>query len=140
MYYYSAKENAFYPEELKQNYIDANTFPDDAVIVGDDIWLTFEVNTPPSGMVRIAGENGLPQWDKYLPLSEDELIKQAQYERTSRLNEVVKYTQNWQSQLMLGIISKNDKASLLKWMNYAQQLQAMEITTTTDLIRPEKPE
>ncbi|QAV24705.1 tail fiber assembly protein [Proteus hauseri] len=140
MYYYSAKENAFYPEALKQDYINANTFPDDAVIVDDKVWLIFEINQPPIGMVRVAGKDGLPQWNKHPLLSPIELVKQAQYERTLRLNEVSKYTQNWQTQLMLGIISENDKDKLLKWMKYAQLLQAMEITTIIDLHWPAKPE
>lgn len=140
MYYYSAKENAFYPEELKQDYINANTFPDDAVIVDDKIWSIFEINKPPAGMVRVAGKDGLPKWNKHPLLSPTELVKQAEYERILRLNEVSKYTQNWQTQLVLGIISENDRDKLLKWMRYAQSLQEMEITTITDLYWPQKPE
>ena len=91
-------------------------------------------------MVRVAGKDGLPKWNKHPLLSPAELVKQAEYERILRLNEVSKYTQNWQTQLMLGIISENDRGKLLKWMRYAQSLQEMEITTITDLCWPQKPE
>ncbi|RXK33798.1 hypothetical protein BBD39_07570 [Arsenophonus endosymbiont of Bemisia tabaci Asia II 3] len=62
MYYYSAKENTFCPAELKQAYIDAGSFPEDATEVNDDVWLEFVGNPPPNGKERTVGEAGLPVW------------------------------------------------------------------------------
>lgn len=72
MYHYSPSKNAFYPDELKQVYIDAGTFPDDTVEVSDDVWLEFAGNHPPEGKQRAAGHDNLPCWvDIPLPDIED---------------------------------------------------------------------
>ncbi|EOA1532045.1 DUF4376 domain-containing protein [Salmonella enterica subsp. enterica serovar Braenderup] len=72
MYYYSPSQNVFYPEDLKEVYIDAGTFPDDTVKVSDDVWLEFAGNPPPEGRQRAAGHDGLPCWvDIPLPDIED---------------------------------------------------------------------
>ncbi|MGG5931918.1 DUF4376 domain-containing protein [Salmonella enterica] len=72
MYHYSPSKNAFYPDELKQVYIDAGTFPADTVEVSDDVWLEFAGNHPPEGKQRAAGSDNLPCWvDIPLPDIED---------------------------------------------------------------------
>lgn len=72
MYHYSPTQNTFYPDELKQVYIDAGTFPDDTVEVSDDVWLEFAGNHPPEGKQRAAGHDNLPCWvDIPLPDIED---------------------------------------------------------------------
>lgn len=72
MYHYSPSNNAFYPEDLKQVYIDAGTFPDDTVEVSDDVWLEFAGNHSPEGKQRAAGKDSLPCWvDIPLPDIED---------------------------------------------------------------------
>lgn len=72
MYHYSPSKNAFYPDELKQVYIDAGTFPDDTVEVSDDVWLEFAGNHPPEGKQRASGSDNLPCWvDIPLPDIED---------------------------------------------------------------------
>ncbi|EGX5147801.1 phage tail protein, partial [Salmonella enterica] len=71
MYHYSPTQNTFYPDELKQVYIDAGTFPDDTVEVSDDIWLEFAGNHPPEGKERAAGHDNLPCWED-IPLPDIE--------------------------------------------------------------------
>ncbi|EAW1317818.1 DUF4376 domain-containing protein [Salmonella enterica subsp. diarizonae] len=72
MYHYSPTQNTFYPDELKQVYIDAGTFPDDTVEVSDDVWLEFAGNHPPEGKQRATGSDNLPCWvDIPLPDIED---------------------------------------------------------------------
>ncbi|EAO9637483.1 DUF4376 domain-containing protein [Salmonella enterica] len=72
MYHYSPSNNAFYPDELKQVYIDAGSFPDDTVEVDDDIWLEFAGNHPPEGKERAAGSDNQLCWvDIPLPDIED---------------------------------------------------------------------
>ncbi len=45
----------------------------------------------------------------------------------------------WQNELMLGIISDEDKASLILWLQYIKALQAVDTSTAPD-IRPTQPE
>lgn len=46
----------------------------------------------------------------------------------------------WQTRLQLGIISDDDKASLITWMNYIQALNAVDTSTAPDIEWPIKPE
>ncbi|EMJ7958402.1 tail fiber assembly protein [Enterobacter chengduensis] len=46
----------------------------------------------------------------------------------------------WQTELQLGIISDEDKASLIAWMNYIKAVQAVDTSAAPDINWPEKPE
>ena len=46
----------------------------------------------------------------------------------------------WQTGLQLGIISDDDKASLIIWMKYIQVLNAIDTSTAPDISWPVKPE
>ncbi|EAQ6105667.1 DUF4376 domain-containing protein [Salmonella enterica] len=82
MYHYSPTQNTFYPDELKQVYIDAGSFPDDTVEVDDDIWLQFAGNPPPEGKERAAGSDNQPCWVD-IPLPD---IKDARSRRYAEIN------------------------------------------------------
>ncbi|EGO1199156.1 DUF4376 domain-containing protein [Salmonella enterica] len=62
MYHYSPSKNMFYPDQMKQVYIDAGIFPADTVEVSDDTWLEFAGNHPPDGKQRAAGSDNMPCW------------------------------------------------------------------------------
>jgi hypothetical protein len=66
-YVYSAKSNSFYPLQLKSEYEQANSWPDDPVEVDDDIFVEFS-GTPPEGKQRGAGSDGMPHWVDIPPL------------------------------------------------------------------------
>ena len=46
----------------------------------------------------------------------------------------------WQTELQLGIISDEDKASLIAWVNYIKAVQAVDTSTAPGITWPEKPE
>ncbi|CAG9001769.1 MAG: hypothetical protein CENE_03796 [Candidatus Celerinatantimonas neptuna] len=58
---FSASTCGFYPECLKKNYDVANTWPSDAIVIDNDVFLKFSA-APPSGKKRGADENGMPCW------------------------------------------------------------------------------
>lgn len=61
IYFYSASTNQFYPTVLLDAYRGNGVLPDDIKPVDDDMALKF-LGTPPEGMKRAAGSNGLPTW------------------------------------------------------------------------------
>lgn len=83
MYYYSLSQNAFFPEDLKQVYIDAGTFPADTVEVSDDVWLEFAGSHPPEGKQRAAGKDGLPCWME-IPLPDIENARRQKHAEINR--------------------------------------------------------
>ena len=74
------------------------------------------------------------------PPTKEQLIEAADYEQQSLITEANQKTQLWQTQLMLGIITDEDKISLTEWMRYVQKVQAVDTSTAPDIIWPEKPE
>ncbi|CZW01803.1 phage tail assembly chaperone gp38 [Enterobacter hormaechei] len=46
----------------------------------------------------------------------------------------------WQTELQLGLISDEDKASLIAWMKYIKAVQAVDTSKAPDIIWPDKPE
>ncbi|EEN4457471.1 DUF4376 domain-containing protein [Salmonella enterica] len=83
MYHYSPTQNTFYPDELKQVYIDAGTFPDDTVEVDDAVWLEFAGNHPPEGKERAAGSDNQPCWVD-IPLPDIEDARSQKHAETNR--------------------------------------------------------
>ncbi|MBE8611541.1 phage tail protein [Morganella morganii] len=136
MHYYSPSKNAFYPDALKQDYIDAGTFPDDVTEVDDDVWLEYAGNLPPDGKVRTAGEDGRPTWISAPALTQAQRMTQVNEEKQRLLNQVKHITQLWQTQLSLGMLSDDNKSRLIAWMTYAQQVESV---APEDPDWPEKP-
>ncbi|ECK8872642.1 DUF4376 domain-containing protein [Salmonella enterica subsp. enterica] len=87
MYHYSPTQNTFYPDELKQVYIDAGTFPADTVEVSDDVWLEFAGNHPPEGKQRAAGSDNLPCWVD-IPLPDIEDVRKQKYAEINKWRDV----------------------------------------------------
>lgn len=139
-YYFSASENTFYPSEMKTDYVAAGSFPADAILVDERAYTEFAAGEPPDGKVRGANKKGKPVWlDIPLPTTE-QLIGQAELHKQMLIAEANQKTQIWQTQLALGIITDEDKASLTEWMRYVQKVQAVDTSTAPDIIWPEKPE
>ena len=67
-------------------------------------------------------------------------VSEAARQKSTLISEANSVTQAWQTQLLLGIITDEDKASLTAWMKYIQAVQAAEITTAPVISWPEKPE
>ena len=67
-------------------------------------------------------------------------VVEAQQKKASLLSEAKSVISLWQTELQLGIISDDDKASLIAWMNYIQTLNAVDTSTAPDIEWPVKPE
>lgn len=64
---------------------------------------------------------------------------QAQAQKEKLMIEASAKTQAWQTQLMLGMITEGDKKSLIAWMAYVQQVQAMDVGLAPDIVFPDPP-
>lgn len=139
MYYYSAKTNSFYPEPLRVNYEDSDSFPDDAIKVSESIWLKYAGLQPPMGMVRAAGKDGMPKWVPIPEKTNEDYAKEAGQQKEKILSEIIIATQIWQAQLSLKIINDSDKSKLKEWMVYAQKIQSIDVSKAPDIVWPEQP-
>lgn len=67
-------------------------------------------------------------------------VLEAQQKKVVLLAEAQSTISLWQTELQLGIISDDDKASLIAWMKYIQALNAVDTSTAPDIEWPVKPE
>ena len=67
-------------------------------------------------------------------------VEAAEQQKTALLSEAQATISLWQTELQLGIISDEDKTSLIAWMNYIKAVQAVDTSKAPDIIWPDKPE
>ncbi|MEM7925907.1 tail fiber assembly protein [Morganella morganii] len=137
VYFFSPSTVSFYPELMLDDYRDAGTLPDDLVSVENEVFAEFS-GTPPDGKVR-GVIKGKPAWVDIPPLTAEELIQQAEETKQRLIAEASQKTQLWQTQLMLGIITEEDKASLKEWMLHVQEVQAVDPSLGADVVWPTPP-
>lgn len=138
-YIYTPSENAFYAASLKSSYELCNTWPEDAIEIETHIANEF-MGEPPEGKMRIAADDGLPCWVDVPEPTSEQLIQVAEQQKSALLAEAQNTISLWQTELQLGIISDDDKASLITWMKYIQALNAVDTSTAPDIEWPDKPE
>ncbi|WP_139355363.1 tail fiber assembly protein [Edwardsiella tarda] len=96
--------------------------------------------TPPAGKVRVVGIDGHPAWADIPPPTHDELVAQAEFTRSSLLDEANGVTADWRTELALSIISDGDKVKLIAWMEYIKALKAVDTSTVPNISWPAPPE
>lgn len=67
-------------------------------------------------------------------------VEAAEQQKVALLLEAQATISLWQTELQLGIISDEDKASLIAWMNYIKAVQAVDTSKAPDITWPDKPE
>ncbi|WP_387689866.1 tail fiber assembly protein [Photorhabdus sp. RM71S] len=139
MYYYSAKTNAFYPIELKQNYIASGSLPDDIMEVSIDIYQEYAANNVPEGKYRIAGQNGLPEWADIPPPTKEELQQYIESKKQQFIVEASQQIAPLQDAVDLGIATKEEEAALLVWKKYRVMLNRIDTSQAADIEWPEQP-
>lgn len=138
-YVFSPANKTFYSLLWKEEFDASESWPDDAVEVTDEIFAEFS-SDPPFGKMLGAGKDGLPAWIDIPAPSREELIAEAEQHKSALLIEAQATISLWQTELQLGIISDEDKASLIAWMNYIKAVQAVDTSKAPDITWPDKPE
>lgn len=138
-YAYSAVNNAFFPLSFIGDYTkQAGWDLSDIIEVEDDVYT--EYSNPPSGKVRVAGKDGLPAWEDIPPPTKEQLIEQTEAKKQSLIAEVNTETEMLRAKLALGRIKDDEKALLNAWLDYLDELEAVDVSTAPDVIWPEPPE
>ncbi|HHK8233188.1 TPA: tail fiber assembly protein [Serratia marcescens] len=66
-------------------------------------------------------------------------VEMAEQEKKAILEDARKTISLWQTELQLGIISDEDKASLINWLTYIKEVEANEVSTVPDINWPVPP-
>lgn len=76
-----------------------------------------------------------PELDKTL----EQWVVEANQHRNALLAQADDVTVYWRAELALGIITDEDKASLILWLTYIKQLQAVDTSTAPEINWPTPP-
>lgn len=75
-----------------------------------------------------------------LELTHEEYVGQAELTKAGLLSSARTIISIWQSELLLGSISDEDKASLITWLAYIKAVEAVDTSTAPYVIWPVPPE
>lgn len=139
-YFYSAKHNSFFPLELKDDYINGIGWPEDAAEVTEQVYNEF-TGEPPKGQKRVAGKNGLPEWEDIPPPTHEEIVAHAEVERQSRTDAANGYMngKQWPGKAAIGRLKGNDLTQYNLWLDYLDQLEAVDTSSAPNIVWPISP-
>ncbi|MGJ5719650.1 tail fiber assembly protein [Morganella sp. B601] len=135
---FSAEKLQFFILKKQDGYEASGIWPDDIKQVSDDVMETFS-GTPPSGMRLGADKKGNPAWVDIPPLSYAELVEQAETKKRYLISEVESETAMLRTKHALGRIKPDEKALLNAWLDYLDELEAVDVSTAPDITWPVKP-
>ncbi|OON40759.1 phage tail protein [Izhakiella australiensis] len=99
----------------------------------------------PEGTTRLAPATPYDIWNGSEWVTDTEAqhaagVEVAEQQKAALLAEAQTTISLWQTELQLGIISDEDKASLIAWMKYIKAVQAVDTSKAPDISWPDKPE
>lgn len=71
--------------------------------------------------------------------TKEQLIAKAEYDKRALIDEVQTETQLLQTKLVLGRITSDEKVQLNAWLDYLDELEAVDVSAAPDIIWPVKP-
>ncbi|HFD7740976.1 TPA: tail fiber assembly protein [Serratia marcescens] len=135
---YSPSENAFYPEELLENYMFSGSLPDDLIDVSYDVFSEF-TSVPPPGKVRVSGINGHPEWGDKSPPTHQELIFSANKNKNELMTLASFYIAPLQDAVDLDIANDNEIEQLTAWKMFRVSVSRVDTTKPLDIEWPLPP-
>ncbi|EIC3833299.1 tail fiber assembly protein [Escherichia coli] len=125
-YSFSAVMNAFYENSLRETfYIPANAWPDDAVDVSDKTANVYMTTDIPVGK-QLGNIDGMPAWIDIPPGTQEELIAEAEAQKT-QLRTTADSEITWrQDAVDTGIATEAETASLAEWKKYRVLLMRVD--------------
>lgn len=117
--------NAFFDISLKDVYEAAGTWPADSIEVDDEVFQEYAIGIVPQGMVRSAGDDGLPAWVKAPAPSHEQLVAEVSAEKTYRMQIATAMVAPLQDAVDLGDATDAEMALLTSWKKYRVALSRL---------------
>lgn len=135
MYRFDPVKCVFYSHGLKEEYLKAGNWPESGVDISDEERAGF-MQKP--GFFVGADKGGNPAWIPEPPPTKEQLIEQAEAQKKFLIAEVNTETQMLQTKLALGRIKNDEKALLIAWLDYLDELEAIDTSLGADINWPRK--
>lgn len=99
----------------------------------------------PDGITTLAPATPYDTWNGSEWVTDNEAqhkadVEEAEKQKAALLAEAQTTISLWQTELQLGIISDEDKASLIAWMSYIKAVQTVDTSKAPGITWPDKPE
>lgn len=138
-YYYSAKENAFYPAEMQISYKKSGSWVNDGKWVDESVFTEFAISPAPAGKMRVAGKNGLPKWGDLPKPTKEKLIAEAEQQKQLLAYEAEQNIAILERKVRLGMATVVEKDLLVAWEIYSIKVVDIDTSQASDINWPEKP-
>ncbi|EED0940894.1 tail fiber assembly protein [Escherichia coli] len=139
-YIYDAKTNAFYPVALKESYIAKGLWPESDIEIDEETFAEFQ--KPPVGKMSVAGDDGYPVWVDIPPPTHEQLVAIADAEKQSLIDQTNEYinSKQWPGKAAIGRLKDTEKSQYNEWLDYLDELEALDTSIAPDIEWPVKPE
>lgn len=141
-YVYSAKNNAFFFKPELPLYEKAGWDLSDIVDVSDDLFFEFTQDRNEEGVMRVAGDDGLPSWEKLPPPTYEELVATSDLQKQRLIYQANEYmnSKQWPGKAAMGRLSDTEKTQYNLWLDYLDELEVVDTSMDPDIDWPKKPE
>ncbi|EGT4267291.1 tail fiber assembly protein [Cronobacter sakazakii] len=141
-YVYSAKNNAFFYKPELHLYENVGWDLSDIIDVSYDLFLEFTQDRNEEGVMRVAGDDGLPSWEKLPPPTHEEQIAAAELQKQRLINQANEYmnSKQWPGKAAMGRLKDAEKAQYNMWLDYLDALEAVDTFSASDINWPVPPE
>lgn len=139
-YIYTPSQNMIIPVLLKQYYVDAGTWPDDAVVISDETAAEFSQQFP-LGKTMSHNENNQPCWIDLPPPTREEEIAVAESQKQILIAQANDYmnSKQWPGKAAIGRLKGEELTQYHLWLDYLDALEEVDISRAPDIVWPTPP-
>lgn len=136
-YAYSASANAFFPLAMRQDYVTAGTWPEDALIISDEIASEF-MKEAPVGQMRVAGGGGFPEWGNKPEPTREEQIAMADLQQQNLISLANEFmnSKQWPGKAAIGRIKGDELLQYNLWLDYLDSVAAIDVNDAPEISWP----
>ncbi|EMQ3538498.1 tail fiber assembly protein [Escherichia coli O157:H45] len=140
-YVYSAKNNSFFYKAETHLYEKAGWDLSDIIDVPYDLFFEFTQDRNEEGVMRVAGDDGLPSWEKLPPPTHEEQIAAAELQKQRLINQANEYmnSKQWPGKAAMGRLKDAEKAQYNLWLDYLDALELVDTSGAPDIEWPTPP-
>ncbi|EMG7908967.1 tail fiber assembly protein [Enterobacter ludwigii] len=134
-YFWSAKENGFYPESMKELYENSpDGWPEDAVEISEELYNSL-LEGQSRGKVIASGRDGKPLLSE--PVIDHTALAEAEKSRLG--NKAEEMILPLQRAVKYGIASEEEMARLKEWEIFSVELSRVDTSLAPEIEWPEPP-
>ena len=133
--FFSPSTCGFYDDQMKENYIDAGSWPDDTVPVSER-WYEYLIQKQSEGKIIIANEYGSPVVSDPAPPSTEQLVQEAEQKKAELLAMADAAIAPLSRAVRLKMATDEEAGKLEEWERYSVMVNRVD---TSEPVWPEAP-